>query len=74
MTTFTEWLIQQTCHPDDLIRTLAREVAEDEDWPASRRSITTFHRYLDRCHADDQAHDGLTRAWAEYRATRRTRS
>jgi hypothetical protein len=25
MTTFTEWLIQQTCHPDDLIRTLARE-------------------------------------------------
>jgi hypothetical protein len=47
MTTFTDWLRDQTEHPDDYVRTLAREVADDPDWPATARSLRTFTAYPD---------------------------
>jgi P4 family phage/plasmid primase-like protien len=62
---FTDWLLDQTEHADDLVRTLAREVADDDKWPDDADTLDELATYI----AGHENHDcriiiALRRAWS----------
>ena len=68
---FTEWLAKQR-NRDTPTGDLARDAAEDRDWPAEGTTLAVFEEQLRRMHASNAPHEALAQAWRSYR--RATRS
>jgi P4 family phage/plasmid primase-like protien len=63
---FTDWLLDQTEHPDDLVRTLANDAADDRTWP-DVENLAALERYVvHESGQDPQAREALHRAWSLY--------
>ncbi len=67
---FTQWLAKQT-ERDTPLGDLARDAAEDGEWPTAGTILAVFEEHLRRRGACEDAQHTLTRAWRSYRQARR---
>lgn len=63
--TFTEWLLNHK-GDDGSIGDLARDVANDTEWPSSAITLGEYESYLISLGASGNALDALRSAWSRF--------